>query len=85
MRGQLGTKTLDGTPVCHEYQPGQRPFILFAELGGSGSYFLIEFRQDLFGSLSVTQNTQQETEEKAVRRVKEETVSSFIANRYPWK
>jgi hypothetical protein len=81
----LATKTLDGTPVCHKYQPGQRSFILFAELAGSPSYFLVEFRQNLFGRLSVPQNTQQETEEQAVRSLKKETVSSFIAARYPWE
>jgi hypothetical protein len=79
----LPAKTLDGTPVCHKYKPGQGLFILFAELGGSASHFFVEFRQYLFGRLSVPQNKQQETEEQAVRSLKEETVSSFIASRYP--
>jgi len=70
--------------VRHKYQPGKRSFIPFAELRGSASHFFVEFRQDLFGRLSVPQNTQQETEEQPIRSLKEETKSSFIASRYPW-
>lgn len=84
IRAELPAKTLDGTSVCHKYKPSQRPFILFAELRGSASYFFVEFRQDLFGRLSVPQNTQQETEEQPIRSLKKETESSFIASRYPW-
>jgi hypothetical protein len=80
----LPEKTLDGTPVCHKYKPGQGPFILFAELGGPVSYFFVEFRQDLFGRLSVPQDTQQETKEQPIRSLKKETESSFIASRDPW-
>jgi hypothetical protein len=76
-------KTLDGTPVCHKYQPSEWPFILFAELGGSASYFFIEFRQHLFRRICVSQNTQQETEEQPVRGLKKEMERSFIASRYP--
>jgi len=71
--------------MCHKYKPGQWLFILFAELGGSASYFFVEFRQDFFRCLSVPQNTQQETEEQAIRSLKKETVSNFIASRYPWE
>jgi hypothetical protein len=78
-------KTLDGTPVCHKYKPSERPFILFAELGGSASYFFIEFRQHLFRRPRVPQNTQQETEEQPIRSLKKETERSFIAFRYPWE
>jgi hypothetical protein len=78
-------KTLNGTPVCHEYKPSERPFILFAELGGSASYFFIKFRQHLFRRLRVPQNTQQETEEQPIRSLKKETERSFIASRYPWE
>ncbi|HEX5941274.1 MAG TPA: hypothetical protein VFY66_03300, partial [Anaerolineales bacterium] len=85
IRGELPAKTLDGTPVRHKYEPGQRLFILFAELGGSASYFFVQFGQDFFRCLSVPQNTQQQTEKQAVRSFKKETVSSFIASRYPWK
>jgi len=85
IRGELAAKTLDGTPVCHKYKPSQRPFILFAELGGSASYFFVEFRQDLFGRLSVSQNTQQETEKQPIRSLKKEAERSFIASCYPWE
>jgi hypothetical protein len=54
---------LDGTPVCHEYKPSQRSFILSAELGGSASDFFVEFGQHLFGRLGMPQDAQQETEE----------------------
>jgi hypothetical protein len=84
IRGELPAKTLDGTPVCNEYKPGQGPFILFAELGGSASYFFVEFSQDFFRYLSVPQNTQQETEEQPVRSLIKKTERSFIASRYPW-
>jgi hypothetical protein len=84
IRAELPAKALDGTPVCHKYKPSQRPFILFAKLGGSVSYLFVEFRQDLFGRLSVPQNTQQETEEQPIRSLKKYTESSFIASRYPW-
>jgi hypothetical protein len=77
-------KTLDGTPVCHKYEPSERPFILFAELGGSASYFFIEFRQHLFRRTGVSQNTQQETEEQSIRGLKKEMERSVIASRYPW-
>jgi hypothetical protein len=77
-------KTLDGTPVCHKYQPSERPFILFAEVGGSASYFFIEFRQHLFRRTGVSQNTQQETEEQSIRGLKKEMERSVIASRYPW-
>jgi hypothetical protein len=77
-------KTLDGTPVCHKYQPSERPFILFAEVGGSASYFFIEFRQHLFRRPGVSQNTQQETEEQSIRGLKKEMERSVIASRYPW-
>jgi len=83
IRAELPAKTLDGTPVCHKYKPSQRPFILFAELGGSVSYLFVEFSQDLFGRLSVPQNAQQETEEQPIRSLKKDTESSFIAPRYP--
>ena len=85
IRGELPAKTLDGTPVCHKYKPGKWLFILFAELGGSASYFFVEFSQDLFRCLRVPQNTQQETEEQAVCSLEKETVSSFIASGYPWE
>jgi hypothetical protein len=78
-------KTLDGTPVCHKYEPSERPFILFTELGGSASYFFIEFRQHLFRRPRVSQNTQQETEEQPIRGLKKEMERSFIASRYPWE
>jgi len=78
-------KTLDGTPVCDQYQPSERPFILFAELGGSASYFFIEFRQHLFRRPRVSQNTQQEAEEQPVRGLKKEMERSFITSRYPWE
>jgi hypothetical protein len=77
-------KTLDGTPVCHKYQPSERPFILFAELSGSAAYFFIEFRQHLFRRPRVPQNTQQETEEQSIRGLKKEMERSVIASRYPW-
>jgi hypothetical protein len=79
----LAAKTLDGTPVCHKYKPGKRPFILFAELGSSASHFFIEFRQHLFCRLSVFQNAQQQSEEQPVRGLEKETESSFITSRYP--
>jgi len=78
-------KTLDGTPVCHKYQPSERPFILLAELGSSASYFFIEFRQHLFRRSRVPQNTQQETEEQPIRGLKKQIERSFIASRYPWE
>jgi hypothetical protein len=78
-------ETLDGTPVCHKYQPSERPFILFAELGGSASYFFIEFRQHLFRRPRVSQNTQQETEEQPIRGLKKEMERSVIASRYLWE
>jgi hypothetical protein len=81
----LVAKTLNGTPVCDEYKPGQGPLILFAEPSGSVSYFFVEFGQDFFRCLGVPQNTQQETEEQAVVSLKKKTVSNFIASRYPWK
>jgi len=81
----LVAKTLNRTPVCNEYQPGQGPFILFAEPGASASYFFVEFRQDFFRCLSVPQNTQEETEEQAVGSLKKKTVGNFIASRYPWQ
>jgi len=61
-RGWLATKTLDGTPVCNKYKPGQRTFILSAELGTSPSNFAVKFSQNLFRTLGVRQNTQQKTE-----------------------
>jgi len=76
-------KTLDGTAVCHKYQPSERPFILLAELGGSASYFFIEFRQHLFRGSRVPQNTQQETEEQPISGLKKEMERGFIASRYP--
>jgi hypothetical protein len=76
-------KTLDGTPVCHKYQPSERSFILFAELGGSASYFFIEFRQHFFRRPRMPQNTQQETEKQPIRSLKKETERSFIASCYP--
>jgi hypothetical protein len=81
----LVAKTFDSPPVDDKYQPGQRPLILFAEPGGFPAYFFINFSQYLFRDLSVSQNTQQETEEQAIRRLKKEPVSSFIASRYPWE
>jgi hypothetical protein len=78
-------KTLDATPVGHEYQPSERSFILFAELGGSASYFFIEFSQHLFRRPRVSQNTQQETEEQPIRGLKKEMERSFIPSRYPWE
>jgi hypothetical protein len=44
----------------------------------------ISISQVFFGRLSVSQNTQQETEEQPIRRLKKETESSFIASCYPW-
>jgi hypothetical protein len=81
----MAAKTLDGTPVCHKYKPGKRPFIPFAELGGSASYFFIQFRQHLFRRPRVPQNTQQETEKQPIRSLKKEIESSFITSGYPWE
>jgi hypothetical protein len=81
----LAAKTFDGAPVRNKYKPGQRPFILFAEQGGSAAYLVVDFSQYLFRCLSVPQNTQQEAEDQAVRRLKKEAISSFIISRYPWE
>jgi hypothetical protein len=81
----LAAKTFDGTAVRNKYEPGQWAFVLSAEPGGFPAHFFIDFGQYFFRCLSVTQNTQQETEEQTVRCFEKETVSSFIASRNPWK
>jgi len=83
--GELVAKTLNGTPVCDEYKPGQGPLILFAEPSGSASYFFVQCGQDFFRCLSVPQNAQQETEEQPIRGLKKELERSFITSGYPWE